>query len=75
MIAVLEIGGHRFEQRFAPAALLDATFYWDGHDAGHTFLHGAVQGYIGVGYVYPAEYRSAGQASTLADINDKHYIM
>nr|WP_246119382.1 DUF1566 domain-containing protein [Aliikangiella coralliicola] len=64
MIAVLEIGGHRFEQKFAPALMQDATFTWNGESVDGEYIRGAVVGKISIGYRYATEYMSAGNAAT-----------
>ncbi|MCL1041909.1 DUF1566 domain-containing protein [Shewanella marisflavi] len=64
MIAVLEIGGNRFEQSFAPSLLQDVEFVWDGKDPSGELIHGFVRGRISIGYKYQSEYYSAGNAAT-----------
>ncbi|MCL1036716.1 DUF1566 domain-containing protein [Shewanella submarina] len=64
MIAILEIGGNRFEQRFAPALLQNVEFIWDGMDPSGELIHGFVRGRISIGYKYQSEYYSAGNTAT-----------
>lgn len=60
MIAVLEIGGNRFEQTFSPAIYQDAEFIWDGTEPSGQVINGVVRGKISIGYRYASEYLSAG---------------
>lgn len=64
MIAVLEIGGNRFEQSFAPGVLRDVEFVWDGKDPAGNLIKGVVRGQINIGYKYAAEYFSNGNVAT-----------
>ncbi|MEP2788819.1 MAG: putative Ig domain-containing protein, partial [Kangiellaceae bacterium] len=64
IVAILEIGGNRFEQTFSAAALQDAEFIWDGTDPDGNIIHGLVTGKISVGHKLLAEYYSAGNAAT-----------
>ncbi|MCO7223255.1 DUF1566 domain-containing protein [Pleionea sp. CnH1-48] len=71
MIAVLEIGGHRFEQKFAPQTNKDVEFMWDGRDAKGNVLRGSIPGRIRIGYRYPLEYMSAGNAADRSQALDE----
>jgi RHS repeat-associated protein len=64
MIALLEIGGNRFEQSFAPSLLKDVEFVWDGTDPSGELIHGFVRGRISIGYKYQSEYYSSGNAAS-----------
>ena len=63
MIARLEIGGHVFEEEFAPQANLEATFIWDGKDIAGQPVAGTVRGRFSVGYEYRTNYVSSGNAA------------
>ncbi|MBQ0752639.1 MAG: thrombospondin type 3 repeat-containing protein [Gammaproteobacteria bacterium] len=71
MVAILEIGGHRFTQTFPPQANVEAVFYWDGRDPNGNLIEGEVSGTLSTGYKYLMNYSSAGNvASSGRPIND-----
>jgi len=63
MIAVLEIGGNRFEQSFVPTTYQDVEFIWDGTDPTGKLVKGEVRGRLSIGYKYQSEYQSAGNVA------------
>jgi len=64
IIAVLEIGGNRFEQILPPSTSQDTEFFWDGTDPNGETLRGEVVGQVSIGYKSLADYFSAGNAAT-----------
>jgi RHS repeat-associated protein len=62
MTARLEIAGRVFEQTFTPEANVSAEFIWDGLDVVGVRPAGMVSGRVRVGYEYPSEYLSTGNA-------------
>lgn len=64
MIVKVEIAGVTLEQTFLPQTNQEANFVWDGYNAVGKIERGEIKGVIKVGYAYPVNYNSNGNAAT-----------
>ena len=64
MVVKVEIAGVTLEQKFLPQTNLEADFIWDGYNAAGKIERGEVNGVIKIGYAFPVNYNSNGNAAT-----------